>query len=235
MRWIWRAAALPFVIAVAPAQAADLRTPMAVKPEPVAPAYNWTGLYVGAHLGYGWGRTTYTDPTLPGWSVLNKPDGVLAGGQVGYNWQSGPLVFGAEADLSWTAIKGTALDVAPFAGDRYEDRFGWMATLTGRAGYAVDRTLFYVKGGAAFADARHEYQWIGTSAVATGDRRRSGWTIGGGVEHAVGPGWSVRLDYGYADFGKRPVDLVEPSYAWVADVSQAVHLVKLGINVRLLP
>jgi len=217
------------------AQAADLPAPMPVKAPVAAPAFSWTGLYLGAHLGYGWSRTTYTDPTLPGWQVINRPDGILGGGQIGYNYQFGAVVLGIEADLSATGIDGTTYDVAPFAGDRYRDQLKWTATVVGRLGYAFDRTLLYVKGGAAFAKADHEYQWIGTTAVATGDRSPSGWTIGGGIEYALAPNCSVRLDYSYMELDKRGVTLVEPSYAWVTDVDQAVHALKVGVNFRPWP
>lgn len=217
------------------AQAADLSAPIPMKAPVAAPAFSWTGFYLGAHLGYGWGRTTYTDATLPGWQLINKPDGILGGGQVGYNHQFGALVVGIEGDISATGIDGTRYDVAPFAGDRYTDRLKWTATVVGRLGYAFDRTLLYVKGGAAFAHADHEYLWTGTTAIATGDRNPSGWTIGGGIEYALAPNWSVRADYSYMDFDKRGVNLVEPTYAWVADVEQTVHAVKFGINFRPWP
>ncbi len=229
------AAAAALALGTLGAQAADLPARMPVKAVPVAPAFSWTGAYIGAHLGYGWSRSTYTDMYTPGWSLLNKADGILGGGQIGFNQQFGAWVLGVEADVSATGIDGTTLDAGLFAGDRYKDDLTWTATIVGRIGYAFDRTLIYAKGGAAFARGEHEYQWVGTTAISTGDRNASGWTVGGGLEQALSPNWSIRVDYSYLDLGKSDVFLVEPTYAWVAGVEQTVHAVKFGVNFRPWP
>jgi len=216
------------------AQAADLSARMPVKAAAVvAQTFNWTGIYVGAHLGYGWSRSTYTDEVLPDWSLNTKPDGILGGGQIGYNYQAGAWVFGAEADFSWTGIKGTDVDTYFFwFDDRYQTKIDWTSTITGRIGYAFDRSLLYVKGGAAFARTKIDYQWDGVD-IGSGSRTSTGWTLGGGLEYAFAHQWSARLEYNYMDFGKRDVRMEDDcGCSWELGARQKVHAVKAGINFR---
>jgi len=216
------------------AQAADLSGRMPVKAAPVAQTFSWTGAYIGAHLGYGWSRSTYTDDMNPGWlGVSTKGDGILGGGQIGYNYQAGAWVLGAEADFSWTGIKGDGVDLW---GGGIHDKIDWTSTVTGRVGYAFDRSLLYVKGGAAFARSKHEYLWnvVLADSPSTGSRTRTGWTLGGGLEYAFAPKWSARLEYNYMDFGRanvRSTNTVE-DWWWDANIKQKIHVVKAGINFR---
>src|SRR5664279_190864 len=77
----------------------------------VAPLYNWTGPYIGIAGGYGWGHSNQTDSGI---SIAGENDGSYAmnggiiGGMLGYNWQQGPWVFGAEGDYSWADISGSS-------------------------------------------------------------------------------------------------------------------------------
>src|SRR5271166_3433873 len=90
----------------APAFAADLPVAYPTKAPAYVAAYNWTGFYVGVNLGGAWARNTNTDTFFNAAGVpvgINSSSstnsGVIGGGQIGYNWQTGNLVFGLEADI----------------------------------------------------------------------------------------------------------------------------------------
>lgn len=170
------------------------------------------------------------------------PEGAFGGGQLGINWQSGVIVFGGEGDFGWTGIDDDQLLLRP-ANDRdigsvdYE----WYATLTGRLGYAANDTLIYIKGGAAFADisitaadidfndAKQMFEvYQGSYTAVSGVR--TGWTIGGGVEHMLTDDISLKAEYLYMDFGS------ETSRSSDGDIykhENQLHTVKAGLNVRL--
>ena len=159
------------VICTANALAADLPARTYTKaPVVVNPAYNWTGFYVGAHLGYGWEDNRMDVTTLPSPAVFNeapfsfnnKPSGILGGLQAGYNWQAGKFVFGVEADISATDIHGSSTRVAllpsgrrrrllPGSSQTNTQRMDWFGTLRGRLGFTpADRFLVYATGGLAY-------------------------------------------------------------------------------------
>ena len=143
---------------------------------PVAAPFSWTGFYIGGHAGYGWGRKEWSDFHDPLNPTFNRAgpdaeydvDGVLAGGQIGFNWQSGWTVFGIEADASWADIEGSGTTFydpplpggSPFRGclamtDPCTSKIEALGTITARLGVAVDRTLFFAKGGAAWVHEKH--------------------------------------------------------------------------------
>ncbi|GIK80135.1 MAG: porin family protein [Alphaproteobacteria bacterium] len=210
-------AATALALGATAASAADLgRRPVyKAPPAPVPVAYNWSGFYVGGHLGYGWGNNEVTD-LLTGVKSNLDSDGFLGGAQIGLNWQTGAFVFGIEGDWSWTNADGsTAIPGAIVNADH-----NWYGTATARVGYAFDNMLWYVKGGAAWMDS--DYSIGGLTVSDT----RTGWTVGTGLEWAISPNWSAKLEYNYLDFG---ADRVSPL---AIDVDSQAHLVKLGLNYR---
>jgi len=206
------------------AMAADLKTPVyKAPPAGVIPAaYDWTGFYVGGHVGYGWGQKNWTDTF--GLDASSTPNGFLGGGQVGYNYQIGQYVLGIEADGSWSGIKGgtTAFGAA------LDNNIDWTSTVTGRAGLAFDRWLVYGKGGVAFAGDRYSTNLYTPGTVEVTDTR-IGWTVGAGVEYAFAPAWSAKLEYNYMDFGTKAVSFAPGTST---DIDQQVHAVKFGINYK---
>jgi outer membrane immunogenic protein len=118
---------------VGPSGAADLprRYNPVVPPAPAfAPAYNWTGFYLGINGGGGWGHSAWT--TTTGFDV----SGGMIGGTAGYNWQMGQWVLGVEGDVDWTNFKGNTVVGCPFG---CQTSNSWLATVRGRVGYAFDR------------------------------------------------------------------------------------------------
>jgi len=221
------------------AGAADLRA-YPIKAPPAAQAFNWSGLYVGGHAGYAWSGKDWFVSTMFGPRLQSHVDvdGALAGGQIGFNQQFGHLVLGVEGELAWTGLRGSSfMPFGPFS-LTFADRADWLATVTGRAGFAVDRWLVYVRTGAAWARERHsevEVTPVGTLALDA-TQTRAGWIVGGGVEWAFTASWSVRLAYDYIDFGQRRIDLTGTfagnPLLLTYDIQQKVQLATVGVNYR---
>jgi outer membrane immunogenic protein len=224
-------AGLGFLFATHPALTADL--PVVRKaPPPAVALYSWTGFYIGAHLGGGWGDK---DWVAVGVSPLGSHDisGFLGGGQVGFNFQMGAWVFGAEGDFSWANLEGNHVDTVFFGNNITE--VDWLGTVTGRLGYAWDRTLVYVKGGGAWASDKYTVT-VGGLFFAGADATKEGWTIGAGLEYGFAPNWSAKFEYNYLDFGTDRVRFVAVAGgSFLRDVDQEVHAAKVGINYRFRP
>ena len=159
------------------ASAADIQRPVyKAPPAGVMPvAYDWTGFYVGGHVGYGWADKSWQDG-FGLFGISQQANGFLGGGQAGFNYQVGQFVFGVEGDMSWSGMKGSTNTLA----SSFNTDVDWTATLTGRLGMAFDRWLVYGKGGAAWARDRYTtnfYTFPGTEVTDT----RLGWTAGAGV------------------------------------------------------
>ena len=211
---------------------------------PPAPV-TWTGFYAGASLGAGFGRSNWSDPFGP--TSIGDQDrvgGALVGGQVGANYQIGSIVYGIEAAGSWAPLTGTASCFAgnpnqAIAGQDCGTRVGALAFLTPRIGYALDRTLYYAKAGPAFGHTTFDLNSGGAAPgqVTAAESDRWGWTIGGGVEHALTREWSVVGEYKYVDLGTANVSFagVPATIAPVAReaINQRYQLVTLGLNYKL--
>ena len=129
------------------AEAADMPVKGYYKgpPRSVVSYYNWTGFYAGVNGGYGWGESNWDSPALS-----LKPKGWMAGGTLGYNWQSGAIVYGLEGDFDWADVK----DSTACGAFTCQTKNSWLATARGRLGYAFDRWLPYLTGGAAFGNVK---------------------------------------------------------------------------------
>jgi opacity protein-like surface antigen len=211
---------------------------------PPAPV-SWTGLYLGGSLGAGFGRATCSDPFPV--APLNdnvQMGGGLAGGQIGANYQVGALVYGLEAMGSWARIEGSSTCFGgnpnqAAAGQNCAVKAGPLATLTARVGYATDRTLYFVKAGPAWG---HSVLQLNFGSASPGDStttgvNRSGWTIGGGVEHALTDRWSVVGQYSYIDLGSATVAFAGLPTTIVAvsweSINHRYQVLALGLNYKL--
>ena len=227
-RFLLAGAALLALTAAQPTLAAD--APVYKGPPPVAAAlFNWSGFYIGAHVGGGWGTK---DWVALGFGALGSHNisGFLGGGQIGFNYQTGAWVFGVEGDFSWTNLKGEHVD-AIFGGNNITE-VAWLGTITGRLGYAWDRTLLYVKGGGAWVRDNYTIT-AGGVYFAGADATKAGWTVGTGLEYALAPNWSAKIEYNYLDFGNHTVRFVTGGGgSFLREVDQYIHVVKVGINYR---
>ena len=216
---------LAVAVATQPAFAADMPRPVTKASVPVAaPLFNWSGFYVGATAGWGWGNSRICNESNDECSPEFDVDGFIAGGTVGYNWQMGSAwVAGLEADISYSDIRGIDRDQVVFgcgAGCRTE--LEWFGTARVRLGPAFDRFLPYVTGGLAFGaiDA--------TSSGLSGGSTRTGWTVGAGAEFAFAPNWSAKLEYLYVDLGS--FIFVSTEGNTLSTNEGRFHVVRVGLN-----
>ncbi len=230
---------------------------MPMAPLPVK-LWTWTGLYVGGQFGAASISSQLTDPAGPPIFGNNvRSPAFLAGLQAGYNWQLPNTAFvgGVEVDASLMGADGSATCLASSPNlipANCRVRPEALGSLTGRLGYAAGpfgRTLFYAKGGVAWLDDRIDITSNGVfpPQISSFEGVRWGWTAGAGVERALTPAWSMRLEYDYANFGNlginTPLSLFEtvppfgPSYAVVrpgnASISQNLQTVKVGLNYKI--
>jgi outer membrane immunogenic protein len=206
---------------------ADIARTAPVASQPVAYGVNWTGVYLGAHIGGAWTNNNNDDYYYYNYYDDNGSEGsFIGGGQIGFNYQVGQWVFGVEGDISAADLGNKhAYYYAPnwYIGEKID----WLATLTGRIGYAWDNWLLYVKGGGAWAgldDNRDYYYYSGYNR----DDTLSGWTVGVGVEWAWTPNWSVKLEYDYLSFDEDNNHYTNYHF----NRNDEVHVVKLGVNYR---
>ena len=231
--------AAAFVGVAGAANAADISAPGSLKDVPVAPPL-WTGLYFGVHVG-GIGADVSNhlndypyDGIGLGWNSSNS--NVFAGGQFGYNYQTGAFVIGVETDFGGAGMNDGNHAVTSYLSARNDD--GVYADITGRLGYAVGSSLFYVKGGWAFLDSDAKLNGFpGTplswSAASQG---LDGWTAGAGIEYSFAPNWSVKAEYLYFDFSQNTINWTLPSgasYTFERDIT--VNSFKVGLNYSVGP
>jgi len=205
------------------AQAADLGSPRSpIAAAVVAPAFSWTGFYLGAHVGYGWAQARYTDFATPANNSSVNANGVFGGIQGGYNWQFNNFVFGLEADVAAGGLRRTFVNGA----DSYRASVPFLSSVRARAGLAADRALFYVTGGLGVATLQD--RWIIGGVTTTASSTRAGYTLGAGVEYAFTPNWTAKIEYLYYGFGDRRNVVVAAAPG--DRVRTDIHTVKLGIN-----
>jgi outer membrane immunogenic protein len=208
------------------ASAADLaRAAPYTKAPMMEPGVNWSGFYIGAMGGYGFSdhvRTTVGGATFT--TSGSDINGGFGGGTIGYNWQTGPWVFGLEADAAGADISDSATAI----GVTVTERINAFGTATGRIGYAVGPTLFYAKGGYAWADNEISASAVGVGTVFSESHIHSGWTVGGGLEYMFNRNWSGKAEYMYADYGNQTY-LAAFAPGGIG-FGAAFHTVKAGIN-----
>jgi outer membrane immunogenic protein len=183
----------------------------------VAPVYNWTGFYIGINGGGGFGRSTWD--TTGG----RNTSGGIVGGTVGYNYQFGQGVVGLEGDIDWANINGSTNNACPL-GCKTSDN--WLSTVRGRLGYAADRFMPFVTGGAAFGDIKAT-----TPGFVGADNTKAGWTLGAGLEFAIAQNWTAKAEYLYVDLGKFNCG-VSCGIVATNNVSFTTNLIRAGVNYR---
>jgi outer membrane immunogenic protein len=255
---------------------------------PYVAAYNWTGFYVGGNIGYSWGNSNSTlslsDATtgaaLDTANANFALDGIIGGGQIGYNYQIKKWVFGLEADIQGSSQGGSTNFICPGASggplpggvmgtcsaghlpdgaaipapavtDGLSERLDWFGTVRGRLGFTITPTvLAYGTGGLAFGRVGTTDTISGTNfsltgassaiaAVLSSDTTKAGWTIGGGVETALGGHWTGKIEYLYIDLGSVSGSIVTPIVTPSRDFLAASftshvtdNILRVGVNYR---
>ena len=231
--------------------AADM--PVKARPLAVAAYYDWSGVYIGVHAGYGGGMKDWNGPATTDLAAR----GFLGGGQIGINKQIASLVFGLELDGSWANI-GRSQTIS-FGGALLgfqqdltaTSKIDGLVTFAGRAGLAADRWFVYAKGGLALAHETHSFNTdsfnipavpaLAASTSGNGSETRWSPMVGFGTEYALGNNWSIKGEYDYFHLGSRMVRLdgasaaggVTTPLATDTQIEQTIHVVKVGLNYRL--
>jgi outer membrane immunogenic protein len=226
----------------------------------VEPLFNWTGFYLGGNIGYSWGRssdastlTNTAGTALFASTGTTDLNGVVGGGQIGYNWQIQNFVWGLEADIQGTNEKGTRnflcpagictppAILAPVAGisAALGQKIDWFGTVRGRAGILVTpAVLLYATGGLAYGEV-NTGETIAALAPFSTNATNVGWTAGAGIEGAIGGNWTARLEYLYVDLGKVNGSFLTTIGAFGGGVLSANYsshitdnIVRVGINYK---
>ena len=181
-------------IAASTANAADL--PSRRGPAPVysaVPVFTWSGFYAGVNAGYGWstGSSRYYDPAF-GYVGGGKKGGFVGGGQVGYNYQLGMFVIGAETDLQYAAVGNKGASYGPIYYHGSSD--GYFGTIRARVGVALDRALVFGTGGFAYGNVGGNNSYDPLLGYRRDRDTNSGWTLGGGVEYAVSDNLTAKVE-----------------------------------------
>jgi outer membrane immunogenic protein len=215
-------------------------------------AVEWTGLYFGVNAGYGWAQsssTTVIGGGLPGGTTtplgagpnelsgtsligFGKLRGAIAGGQMGFNWQAGMVVFGAEFDAQWSGQQDSALGV----------KIRSLTTGRARVGLAFDWLMPYVTAGGALVNARDDLTLpaVGVTARFPPLSNTSlGWTAGAGVDVALSSNWSARLEYLHIEANDVTSSVNIPGFLGVGIAAESAayrdNIVRVGLNYRIGP
>jgi outer membrane immunogenic protein len=196
------------------AQAADLTyEPVPAPIVEAAPAFNWTGFYLGVHAG-----ADIVDGELNTsvGSFSDTTTGFIGGVQAGYNWQFDSLVIGAQTDFAYTSAK--------FTDDSFDAdaKLEWLGTTTARVGYAVDNFLLYGKGGVAYGQSKIEDNFLNTDD----SKWHVGWTLGAGAEYAFTQNITGLVEYNYVDLGN------EDYFDGLVNADLSTHVIKAGLNYK---
>jgi opacity protein-like surface antigen len=248
--------------AATPSLAADL--PFKAPPPAVA-AWGWSGFYIGAHGGYGWGHDSQTDidpffnGKVPGFAGLTgfDPKGAVGGFHGGYNWQSRAFVVGIEGDLSFTDIKGSSLNTGAattaFSTNTISaansGSFDTLGSVRGRVGYLVTpNVLLYGTGGLAWTRFVNGFDvttsatniagpgFISLSALNSSPSWRFGWVAGLGVEtRLLDTNWLARLEYLHYDFGNSGSSADSAFGSFQTTGNLTADVVRAGISYKFDP
>ena len=232
-------------------------------PLPPPPVFSWTGLYLGINLGGHWGdsatRFTGTDTDGAGLGAAlsagvipttgaSTAAGFIGGGTIGYNYQINGFVLGLEIDVDGTTgrksvntLRGPQSGFVPVAFASSQE-LNWFGTVRGRLGFALmDRLLIYGTGGLAFGQSVATFS---TSAPAgdpplfasASNQANVGWAVGGGIEYALLPSWSAKVEYLHYDLGRTTGTIVyeyAPDFSTLTGVTKHEgNIVRAGVNYR---
>jgi high affinity Mn2+ porin len=215
------------------------------KAPPQLPAYDWTGFYVGGHMGYAWGNSNWSTTGASGAFSLAQPIDVFsetgsfyAGLQAGYDYMlPNRYVIGVEGDasfpsfpnLSGISIGGiSTLSTAAIGLESYSETALAFGTLRGRIGYAPGNWLFYATGGFAWSYNQATLTQLVSGVTDMPFLWRLGWAAGFGIEAPVAPHWTARLEYLFTDYGNSNVFFANAGQRFTSDLS--LQELRAGLN-----
>jgi outer membrane immunogenic protein len=222
-------ASLVAISAAAPASAADLAArPYTKAPPMMAAIYDWSGFYIGINGGGGISHNSW-DLVGGGPEGSHDATGGTVGGQVGYRWQTGPVVFGVEAQGNWAEFKGSNASLLfPDSNRTKIDAFG---LFTGQVGYAWNNVLLYAKGGAAVTDNKYDIISVpGGALLASTTDTRWGATVGAGIEYGFASNWSLGFEYDHLFMDRHDVNF--PVLGATDSIKQDVDLFTARVNYK---
>ncbi|AXA43262.1 outer membrane protein [Rhizobium leguminosarum] len=255
----YKTVSLTLAVIVAASSLAIAADPFEAAPAPEAPdTFSWSGFYVGVNAGYGFGAdgnissegqlgpniANIATGARPGSVDLDR-NGILGGGQIGYNWQAGSFVYGLEADISFTDLDDDRNIVTPqintglAQGNVFRSELDYLGTVRGRLGYALDRTLFYGTAGLAYGRSTMSVDMFAPNGVRqfTGEKTGTnvGYAVGAGVEYAVTSKISLKSEYLYYDLGEEKLNVQAIPGTGVAGgydskFNNDGHLFRVGLN-----
>jgi high affinity Mn2+ porin len=244
----WLLAGVALVVLAAPAPAADVALPMPVKAPAKSAAYDWTGFYVGGHLGYAWGASDWTTPpNLSGSFSLFQPfdafattGSYFAGLQAGYDYMlPNRVLVGVVADGSFPSFPDSAglsiggisnLTSPVFGPETFSETILSFGTVRARLGYAPGNWLFYATGGFAWAYDQATLTQLSTGTSVAPFLWRLGWAAGAGVEAPIAPHWTASVEYLYSGFGNTSFTFGGSGQRFTSDLS--LHELRAGVNYR---
>jgi len=246
VRAAWVLACVGALLVDGSTKAVDAADVLTKAPPPAAASeYDWTGFYLGGHLGYAWGSSNWAtapgvagslDP-YQGFDIFKGTGSFFGGLQAGYDYMlPNRFIIGAEADASFPgfqnpfgiSIGGISTFSSPFGPESYSETVLSSGTVRGRIGYAPGNWLFYATGGFAWT-----YDQLTLTQLATGTTDmpflwRLGWAAGAGIEVPVAPHWTVRLEYLFSDYGNRGVLFANAGQRFDSDLS--LQELSAGLN-----
>jgi outer membrane immunogenic protein len=243
--------------AAGPAMAADMRTKAPIyKAPPPPPVYSWSGIYIGLNAGGAWAKSDFLWSSQMASVAVNnqinaiapttfRPSGFTGGGQIGFNYQAGPIVWGGEADLEYTGLSanrsvtylGVLNGLPNTINQSVESK--WLATLRGRLGIANGPWLAYATGGLAISRVSYNdfeiFSNNGQIFTASSSATKAGWTAGGGIEWAFAPSWSVKAEYLYVDLGNvtyTSIGSINPANSIRHEHRFTENIARVGVNYK---
>jgi opacity protein-like surface antigen len=247
-----RFAALALAAFAAPTMAADISPAPPPAPAPVypkvpvmvAPAYDWTGFYIGGHVAYSWVHTNSTTTDIATGVVFapvtEDTSHFHGGGQIGFDYMMpSRIVFGVVADFSTGPSNSTtSSNAAGTVVETNASKTDVTGTVRGRLGYAADALLVYVTGGWLWnSGSRTRTQVAGAVNAATAgtvetlNTHNNGWVVGGGLDYAFARNWDVFAEYRYASL--QAITVTFPLAGRSTTSTSTTNTFEVGLDYRL--
>jgi outer membrane immunogenic protein len=221
----------------------------------IEPGFTWTGLYIGANVGYSWGDFDHTFDLAPvdlGGGIPGvtdtfeaDADGITGGAQIGYNWQVNNFVFGVEADIQASDVQAAYSQTAGIGPVEVTTEVGtdldWFGTARLRLGYVpTERLMLYGTGGFAFGRTTSfgrisaVIPFIGPfDEQVSESKTRTGWAAGAGAEYALTNNWTIKTEYLYTDLGEEEYfNFNEDPINFTLASEVKFHTVRVGVNYK---